>query len=343
MRDKGLAPRAGTPVAVARPSYTHLALKALVDAGVCRAIISQNTDGLHARSGVPLDTLLELHGNSYKAVCWTCGFRQLYRQQVRKSGKAAGTCASEFDFGRSTSTDPCVHACLCALPAVGCLKRVPHFCHCTPHSCPKCGPSTPLRDTIIHFRENLEESILSAAESWGRRADVCLALGSSLTVTPAAGIPESVAVGGGKLVIVNKQDTPLDSLAALRVQASVDDVMAAVMRNLGIAVAPWDEGAFWASHAEESIATTPAASDPEVRAGAGTRAKPTLRSSGSSQSTTPAPQHKAGTARKASAATEAVTESSGSRLQSSADSVQALAAEYAALGLVTTSPAGRHK
>lgn len=226
MRDKGLKPLAGTPVAIARPSYTHLALKALVDAGICKAIISQNTDGLHARSGVPLDTLYELHGNSYKAVCWKCGHRQLYRSQVRTTGKAHGTCKS-------------------------CLKRVPRFCHCTSHACPSCGTSTPLRTTIIHFGENLEVPILTAAEEWGQRADVCLALGSSLTVTPAAGIPEGVANGGGALVIVNKQDTPLDGKAVTRVQAPVDDVMARVMRILGIEVPAWDEGAFWASHASD--------------------------------------------------------------------------------------------
>lgn len=34
-------------------------------------------------------------------------------------------------------------------------------------------------------------------------ADICLAMGSSLRVTPAADIPAEVANRGGKLVIVN--------------------------------------------------------------------------------------------------------------------------------------------
>lgn len=82
-------------MARARPSYTHLALKALVDAGLVKAVISQNTDGLHARSGVPLDRLLELHGNSYQAVCWKCGYRQLYREQVRGGAHPHASCKSE--------------------------------------------------------------------------------------------------------------------------------------------------------------------------------------------------------------------------------------------------------
>jgi len=40
-------------------------------------------------------------------------------------------------------------------------------------------------------------------------ADVCLAMGSSLTVTPAADIPKHVGKHG-KLIIVNLQKTPLD-------------------------------------------------------------------------------------------------------------------------------------
>jgi hypothetical protein len=109
---------------------------------------------------------------------------------------------------------------------------------------------------------------LTAAEEWGQRADVCLALGSSLTVTPAAGIPEGVANGGGALVIVNKQDTPLDGKAVTRVQAPVDDVMACVMRILGIEVPAWDEGAFWASHASD----VPTSARESSRSTAGTTA-----------------------------------------------------------------------
>ena len=89
---------------------------------------------------------------------------------------------------------------------------------------------------------------------------MCLALGSSLTVTPAAGIPEDVADHGGALVIVNMQDTPLDGKAAVRVHAPVDEVMEEVMRLLGVVIAPWDEGAYWASHAEGEPATVPATS-----------------------------------------------------------------------------------
>jgi mono-ADP-ribosyltransferase sirtuin 6 len=69
-------------------------------------------------------------------------------------------------------------------------------------------------------------------------ADLCLVLGSSLTVIPAADMPKTVAKNG-KLVIVNSQKTPLDSKAALRVFAKTDDFMSQVMKYLGISLPEW--------------------------------------------------------------------------------------------------------
>ncbi len=37
----------------ARPTFTHNALKALVEMGVVKCVISQNVDGLHLKSGLP--------------------------------------------------------------------------------------------------------------------------------------------------------------------------------------------------------------------------------------------------------------------------------------------------
>ncbi len=56
------------------------------------------------------------------------------------------------------------------------------------------------------------------------KADLCLAMGSSLTVTPAAHIPKEVGKKG-KLIIVNLQKTPLDEHAFFRINAMCDEVM----------------------------------------------------------------------------------------------------------------------
>jgi mono-ADP-ribosyltransferase sirtuin 6 len=66
-------------------------------------------------------------------------------------------------------------------------------------------------------------------------ADLCLAMGSSLTVTPAANIPKEVGKRG-KLVIVNLQATPLDKFAYLRINGLCDNVMKLLALKLDLKV-----------------------------------------------------------------------------------------------------------
>lgn len=49
-----------------------MALKALLDSGHIKYIISQNIDGLHLRSGVARKHLAELHGNMFIENCDKC-------------------------------------------------------------------------------------------------------------------------------------------------------------------------------------------------------------------------------------------------------------------------------
>lgn len=50
-------------MAKALPSFTHMTLVALQQAGLLKYLVSQNTDGLHLRSGFDPLLLAELHGN----------------------------------------------------------------------------------------------------------------------------------------------------------------------------------------------------------------------------------------------------------------------------------------
>ena len=57
----------------AEPNRGHRAVAALIAAGKARAVITQNIDGLHQRSGVPAGRVVELHGNGTYARCLSCG------------------------------------------------------------------------------------------------------------------------------------------------------------------------------------------------------------------------------------------------------------------------------
>lgn len=59
----------------AEPNAGHRALAKLVEQGRMSAIITQNVDGLHQRSGVPDSKIVELHGNTTYATCLDCGHR----------------------------------------------------------------------------------------------------------------------------------------------------------------------------------------------------------------------------------------------------------------------------
>ena len=54
-------------MAKAEPNSGHLTVAQLVKAGKVSHVITQNVDGLHQRSGVPDEQVIELHGNSHYA------------------------------------------------------------------------------------------------------------------------------------------------------------------------------------------------------------------------------------------------------------------------------------
>jgi len=107
--------------------------------------------------------------------------------------------------------------------------------HRTGRTCALCGGA--LFDTIINFGENLSEGPLRLACEHADKADLCLVLGSSLTVSPSNDIPKAVGrKRGAELVICNLQSTPIDHLSDIRIFAKVDDLMSRVMTRLGLPI-----------------------------------------------------------------------------------------------------------
>ena len=59
----------------AEPNAGHLAINQLVQMGKVSHVITQNVDGLHHRSGVPEEQIIELHVNANYTTCLDCGHR----------------------------------------------------------------------------------------------------------------------------------------------------------------------------------------------------------------------------------------------------------------------------
>jgi len=71
----------------ATPNRGHLFFRNLYDQGKLVGLITQNIDGLHEKSGIPSDIIVNIHGNSLETVCLSCGFlidsNEVYKQYMK--------------------------------------------------------------------------------------------------------------------------------------------------------------------------------------------------------------------------------------------------------------------
>lgn len=85
------------------------------------------------------------------------------------------------------------------------------------HQLPQCDVCGGVyKPDITFFGEALPAQTLKEAVSESQKSDLMLVLGSTLVVQPAASLPRYVLQHGGKLVIVNRGETPLDRYALLK-------------------------------------------------------------------------------------------------------------------------------
>jgi NAD-dependent SIR2 family protein deacetylase len=221
LKEKGLQPDS-IRLEQATPTPCHMAIVALLNhfkaSNRTLYVISQNIDGLHLRSGINRKDISELHGNSFKDICWNCSKEYLRTfDAAEQSGQGGIGCDV-------------------------CLKRVPKFCHCTERKC-ECG--SVLKDSIIHFGENLPQDALTAATKHSSNADLIIVLGSSLTVAPANEMPKKTQKNKGNFCLVNLQSTSYDDITDLRIFAKTDIFVTLLMKELGIPIPEFDLSQFF--------------------------------------------------------------------------------------------------
>ncbi len=90
---------------------------------------------------------------------------------------------------------------------------------------PVCGCGGWLKFATISFGQPLDEEVLARAFAEAAAADLVLALGSTLSVQPAAGIPLAAVRAGARYVIVNRGETEQDALATLRIEGDVGEIV----------------------------------------------------------------------------------------------------------------------
>jgi NAD-dependent deacetylase len=174
------------------PNPAHVAIAELERQGHLAGVVTQNIDGLHQAAGAR--NVVELHGASREVMCIG----------VAPRGGTPDSCGfraptswafAELDAGID---DP---------------------------RCPECGGL--VKCATVSFGQTLFPGVLERAVEMAASADLVLAVGSSLQVYPAAGIPASAATSGTPLAIVNDESTPLDHLAAVVVRGRAGEVLPA--------------------------------------------------------------------------------------------------------------------
>ena len=94
-------------------------------------------------------------------------------------------------------------------------------------ACTDCGGI--LKSATISFGQNLVAADLLRSQLAAETCDLLVAVGSSLTVYPAAGLVPIAAQHGAPVVIVNGEPTPYDDLAAAVVRAPISDVLPTIL------------------------------------------------------------------------------------------------------------------
>ncbi|XP_016913637.1 NAD-dependent protein deacylase sirtuin-5, mitochondrial [Apis cerana] len=170
----------------AKPNKAHEAIAIFQDRylkeGKNVTIITQNIDELHQRAGAK--NVVELHGSLFKTRCTFC-------HEVVKNTNIP-ICPALKGKG---SPDPNIMSS--DIPK----EDLPH--------CQKC--KNILRPHIVWFGENLDDYIMQQAHIAVENCDVCLVIGTSSIVYPAAMFAPYVAQHGIPVAEFNLETTPATS------------------------------------------------------------------------------------------------------------------------------------
>ena len=99
-----------------------------------------------------------------------------------------------------------------------------------PPPCPHCG--APARPDVVWFGEMLPAAVLDAAHHAAARADVCLVVGTSGVVYPAAQLPAEAKRAGAIIIEVNPVESAITPYADLWLGAKAGELLPRLVEAL---------------------------------------------------------------------------------------------------------------
>lgn len=173
----------------AQPNAAHEAIAKLAQHADEFLLITQNVDDLHARAGLALKKMVQIHGDIFVTRCSQCDFeRHDYEHRISQSYGAAGEL--EHEQGRI-------------------LPR-----------CPKC--SALMRPGVVWFGEQLPWSELQRVENFLDRGacDLVVVAGTTATFGYILDWALRAKRDSGELLEVNPEETPLSRFSTKHVRES---------------------------------------------------------------------------------------------------------------------------
>ncbi|KAK6361507.1 hypothetical protein TWF730_005230 [Orbilia blumenaviensis] len=169
----------------AKPNAAHLALAALSVKNKDFITVTQNVDGLSPRAGHPPEQLYPVHGalSTVKCTSVFCSYTE-YNNFKMALTPALGPTRAPADADTQPANIP--------------LNELPF--------CPKCKIGM-MRPGVVWFNETLPNDLLEGIDEWIDQGpiDLCLVIGTTGKVWPAAGYIEICKEKGARVAVINME------------------------------------------------------------------------------------------------------------------------------------------
>jgi NAD-dependent deacetylase len=213
-----------------QPNAGHAAVAELHRQNKLLLCVTQNTDGLHAAAGLPLTSLIQIHGSRRHVNClrrhqneWLDFVSVAEGKWPRRQQQVEAVPKGPYKGVDDISTSALLSGGCdfwCSSSAV--LDRLADG-EADPR-CPRCGCI--LKTANISFGQQLVGSDIERAISAAVECDLLLAVGSQLSVGPVnMMLPTARRAGNRRVVVINNEPTAMDDVATVVLRGQLGDIL----------------------------------------------------------------------------------------------------------------------
>lgn len=156
--------------------------------------------------------------------------RKLY--ELERAGKLGGLVTQNIDGLHRKAGNKLVYELHGSVHENHCLECGRYYgleWMCNTQGVPKCEScGSVVKPSVVLYGEGLDHYVSTGACREISRCDVLIVAGTSLTVEPAASFLQYFRGGSRELVVINHEETSVDSRATLVIRGSVEEAMESI-------------------------------------------------------------------------------------------------------------------